>query len=266
MKLFTIANLTLALCVCPIFADELGWLEITSTPKLWTDSLLLSNKSQAVLVLDSPTQSEVRGFIHDSPFKQVATELEIRAQVTEFSKLLLQQPRDEIRLNINFFTSGETISDFKRLAHPYNGSVLSSYRIGKITLKRTIIASQDDDVIFIHLHANQPGALSFRVTLSSSQPIESRIEDRRQMILSGGSLSARVWVIPFESDVATEENSITVLGEGEALIVLNLTAKNCSPQELAATWTRLADRYVPGENPANPARVWERVLENYKKN
>lgn len=142
------------------------------------------------------------------------------------------------------FPPGEApATGFERFFQAHTGQVCSRYRILRTTLTRTVRVQEN--VVFIHLIADQPGALSFRVTLEGA-----RIEDRRQLI----SPVAHVWVLPFESDVATEGRSISVTGEGEALVIWVFGAGG-----RAATLARLGARHDPGHNPPNPAKIWAGV-------
>ncbi len=153
----------------------------------------------------------------------------------------MQPPGAELRID---FPPGEAAATgFERFFRAPTGPVRSRYRILKTTLTRTVLVREN--VVFIHLIADQPGALSLRVMLDGA-----RIEDRRQLI----SPAAHVWVLPFESDVATEGQSISVTGEGEALVIWVF-----GEGEHAATLARLGARHDPGHNPPNPAKIWAGV-------
>ncbi len=132
----------------------------------------------------------------------------------------------------------------------------SSHRLGKTTLTRTILVSETADCIFIHILADQPGAVHFAARFVSEDPIE--IHDRRQIILSGKQIHAHAWVIPFESDVSDDGKTITLSGEGEALILLNL-ATDTKKHSIANTFSRLGDKYDPGHTPPDPHLIWEGV-------
>ena len=156
--------------------------------------------------------------------------------------LRARQP-SEIELRIDFPPGEAAATGFARFLHAGTRSVRSRYKILRTTLTRTVRVQ--DGVVFIHLIADKPGALTFRVTLD-----KARIEDRRQLI----SPAAHVWVLPFESDVAGDGSSISVSGEGEALVLWVF-----GTGERATTLARLGARHDPGHNPPDPAKIWAGV-------
>ena len=159
---------------------------------------------------------------------------------------------------------------FKRTFQPLAGIARSTHQIGSTTITRTVIAAEEEDAVFIHLIADQPGALSFRVTFGISGEGEAKIEDRRRFVRPAvadqpDSLGAEVWVLPFESDVATEDDSIAVRGEGEAMILIAYAAARETTLPLAETLARLGKRYDPGHLPPDPSKIWHGVLANHLK-
>jgi hypothetical protein len=138
----------------------------------------------------------------------------------------------------------------------------SSHRLGKTTLTRTILVSETADCIFLHILADQPGAVHFTARFMSEDPIE--IHDRRQIILTGKQIHAHAWVIPFESDVSDDGKTIALVGEGEALILLNL-APNTKKHPISNTFSRLGEQHDPGHTPPDPHLIWEGVQKTQEK-
>ena len=66
-------------------------------------------------------------------------------------------------------------------------------------------------------------------------------------------------------DVEPDGRSVTVRGEGEALIVWNFSPGKATAAELAGTWARLAARHDPGHTPPDVSKVWHGVLEAHLK-
>ena len=160
------------------------------------------------------------------------------------AQMWLRAPQpSEIELRIDFPPGEAAATGFARFFHAGKRSVRSRYKILRTTLTRTVRVQ--DGVVFIHVIADHPGALTFRVTLDGA-----RIEDRRQLI----SPAAHVWVLPFESDVAGHGSSISVSGEGEALVLWVF-----GTGERTTTLARLGARHDPGHNPPNPAKIWAGV-------
>ena len=135
-----------------------------------------------------------------------------------------------------------------------DGAITSTHRFGKTTVTRTILASAAADCLLIHVVADQPGAVSFNARFVSEHPPE--IRNRREILLSGKGIHAHAWIIPFESDVSDNGKTITLQGEGEALILLNLTA-DPGKRPVSGTLTRLGEKYDPGHPHPNPHLVWE---------
>lgn len=140
-----------------------------------------------------------------------------------------------------------------------DGAITSTYRLGKTTVTRTIIADAAADCILIHVIADQPGAISFRARYDTKHP--TKIANRREILFTGGKIQAHAWVIPFESDVRDDGKGTVFLdGEGEALIILNLTADpETSP--ISETHARLGEKHDPGHTPPSPHMIWEGIQE-----
>ena len=258
----------LAFCLTLASGAEPGWVEISAKPRDWPDSLPLLTERRSAFVLDMPSASFVRGFAVPSPRKPALNEVGIREQV---GGLLEKMPwQEKVELKIDWLMGEEQPVDFTRSFLPENGIVRSSYRLGGAKITRTVIADETESAIFIHLISDKPGALSFRVILSVSGEGEPKIEDRRQLVRAAdasvpGSLGAHVWVLPFESDVAPDGNSIVVRGEGEALVILTFAAGSDATHSLAETLTRLGNRFDPGHSPADPTKIWQGVLAGHLK-
>ena len=255
-KLTLDCSLALGACLECAAANEVAWCKIAAAPSTWSDAAITANPQRATLVLDSPAQTQLRGFLLAAPLARAVTEPEIRGQVAGFSKILPRQ--DEVDLKIDWLSPVSEVAGFTRAISPTDGRIRSVHQVGKTTITRTLFAARDECAIFIHLIADQPGALSFQVTLGGASAADARIEDRRQLILPAGKgrFAAHVWVLPFESDVASEGHSISVRGEGEALIVWNYAVA----KPLAATLADLGSRYDPGHNPPDPAKIWQGIL------
>ena len=193
-----------------------------------------------------------------------APRLSLEIENTTQSTILVAKEKGSespITLRIDWLTGTESPEDFKNLAKK-NGIASSTHLLGKTTVTRTIFASAEDDCIFIHVHADQPGPVHFTARFVSEDPLE--IHDRRQLILSGKNGHAHAWVIPFESDVSDDgKSTITLAGEGEALIILNLT-KDPNKLIISNTLTRLGGKYDPGHSPPSPHLIWEGAIEGQR--
>lgn len=137
------------------------------------------------------------------------------------------------------------------------GAITSTHRLGKTTITRTILASAAADCVLIHVIADQPGAVSFNARFASEGPV--KIQNRREIILSGEKIHAQAWVIPFESDVQDDgKGTISLIGEGEALIILNLT-NDPETSPISDTLARLGKKHDPGHTSPGPHLIWQGV-------
>jgi hypothetical protein len=159
---------------------------------------------------------------------------------------------------IDWLSGNGSPQNFKNL--PVKGNALTStHLLGETTLTRTIIASAETDCILIHIIADKPGAVGFRAHFPGEAA--AKIQDRREIILPGGKTHAHAWIIPFESDVSDDgKATITLSGEGEALIILNLTPGPAA-HPISNTFARLGEKYDPGHSPPDPHLIWEGVRE-----
>jgi hypothetical protein len=163
-----------------------------------------------------------------------------------------------VKFRIDWPSGNDAPRNFKN--HPAKGNALSStHLLGETNLTRTILASAEADCILIHIIADKPGAVGFRAHFPGEAA--AKIRDRREIILPGGKTHAHAWIIPFESDVSDDgKATITLSGEGEALIILNLTADPAA-HPVSSTFIRLGEKYDPGHSPPDPHLIWEGVRE-----
>ena len=167
-----------------------------------------------------------------------------------------------VKFRIDWLSGKETPENFKN--QPEKGeSLTSTHLLGKTTLTRTVLISTESDCIFIHVHADQPGPVHFTARFVSKDPV--KIHDRRQLILTGKETRAHAWIIPYESDITDDgKGTITLAGEGEALLILNLTP-DPTKHPISDTLTRLGEKYDPGHTPASPHLVWEGIEDERAK-
>lgn len=159
-------------------------------------------------------------------------------------------------LRLDWQTKAAKPQDFRN--NPLkNNALVSTHRLGDITITRTILANRENDAILLHVHADQPGVVHFTTRFESKHPVE--IVDRRQLVLSGDGNFAHVWVIPFESDVESHgKSTISLSGEGEALVVFNLTT-DLQKHPIANTWERLGKKHDPAHIPPSPHLIWQGI-------
>jgi len=237
-------------------AEEENWVQIPAIPATWADAAVAAAGKKALLVLDTPASLRLRGSLLPPPLPGLPAPM--KEQTREWLELFPKQK--ETGLTIEWL--GEPAKEFQRSIDPEDRRLKSISEAGDTTITRTILASREDDTVFIHLLAGHPGALSFRVKLDPPGGGKVTIEDRRQLIHTPEEGPAsHVWVFPFESEVTREGDTLTVRGEGEALVVWNFGEK----EAISGTWERLAARHDPGQTPPDPIKIWHGVVEKHLK-
>ncbi|RYD28376.1 MAG: hypothetical protein EOP87_19760, partial [Verrucomicrobiaceae bacterium] len=157
-------------------AEKNNWTEAGGEAADWKFSLPTWNTHRAVLVLDSPATTRLRGILLPAPL--AATPMMAQKRVASLMESF--QPATETGLVIEWL-GGDPVKDFERSWQAESGQVRSVYQVGSTTITRTIFASAADDAVFIHLLADHPGALSFRVGIPEG---DVRREDRGQLVVT----------------------------------------------------------------------------------
>ncbi len=254
MKSHPMICLILASLMASGSAEPIAWREVRAAARDWEAALPISSSTRLTLLLDSPALTRLRGFVTAQPFPGMKTQEETQRKVADFLKAT--PAPSETALEISWLGEAALSESFTQ-AISTNGQQARSIGRGKsTTITREVVAIPNESAVCIHLLADKPGALAFRVAMAGAE-----ITQRRQLIFSKPrSLSAHVWVIPFESEVEPDAHSIRVQGEGEALILWAYDSGNGEGSPISETYSRLAARYAPGPGPADPIRIWQGIL------
>ncbi len=142
-----------------------------------------------------------------------------------------------------------------------DSGLVSTHRLGITTLTRTIHLSEEDGLAFLHVRADQPGAVRFTVRFQTEAEVE--MQGRNGILLKGEGLRAQAYVIPFESDVTDDgKGMISLVGEGEALVILDFQGE---PNAVMSNpFLKLGEKYDAGHVPPSPHIIWEALKERGK--
>ncbi len=169
--------------------------------------------------------------------------------------------------SLDWLAGDAPVSDYKRVLDLEDGTVVTTFKRGGAGFTWTVFASTADDLIVTHLRADKPGALNFKVTLPTEHRAETRVEDRRILILEGTQggkkarpFQARAWVFPMESEVTPGEKEITVRGEGEALILLAVAS---GEEQIKALPEKLGPLGFGAEEHPDLFQVWKGLLDRH---
>ena len=229
--------------------------EITGIPAGWEQALPVAN----ALVLDNPQKTSIRAFPSAPVFPFPANIGEtsgnrnpLENPVSEYLMKYAQSPAIELEIQ---WTNGDRSPElFIRSVDFAKNLTSSTHRIGTTTYIRTTVYSDRDKAFLIHFRADQPGALNLSARITTLG--RATIQNRRQILWQSpdSETKARVWVIPFESEVSHTGDAISIPGEGEALLILNTDGSD--------TLKSLGDRYDPGRQPPNPSLVWHGIVDD----
>ncbi|MFD0893265.1 glycoside hydrolase N-terminal domain-containing protein [Luteolibacter ambystomatis] len=152
----------------------------------------------------------------------------------------------DTRITLEWLDGDQEPRNYRRALDLDTGVATATWKRGGSTITCTELASLADDVFLIHLLADMPGALGFRTGFA--EPGTKPTGNRGELAAS----KSRLWVFPFESEVAPEGNDMVVRGEGEALIVVSTGAGSLA---------KLAAKYDPGAEHPDASKLWHKALE-----
>ena len=147
----------------------------------------------------------------------------------------------------------EPVKGHRRSLDRFTGIVTTSFERNGARITESVFLSNAESLMVVHLQADKPGALNFRVCLLSNA---YRIKDRREL----DSRGLRVWVLPFESDVAPDGEGLVVRGEGEALILLAAGHR----QQLDHRFQALGLKYDGRDEFPDLTKLWSGLLKMQK--
>ena len=187
-----------------------------------------------------------------------------RTTVDAFPGGEIQEPGEALplaTLRIDWLNNEPAPKEFEVEVKDKLKVITTTYRQGTTGITRTFLATPE--MIFLHFVADQPGAISFKATLSSPQAGTAVVRERNELLwisTKEPAMKAYARVIPFESDVETEGNSIILRGEGECMVIFSFTPLDDPGKPISGTWKRLATALDPGEEHPDPVKIWQTIL------
>lgn len=236
--------------------------EIQPAPELLDGPLPAIAGDRSALVTDRPATTRIAGWFRSEPFKWINPTTDPQALAKAISEAVAQNDTTA-SLTLEWLNQSPAPTHFSHTFDPATGFVRSTHNMGTTHLTRTVLASEKEGVVFVHLIADKPGDISFRATLlPPGGKGEVKIADRRELLWTSPDnplTKAHVWVLPFESDVENEGNAVTLRGEGECLLIFALTTAENPAKPLSGTFSRLGERHDPGHLPPDPTKIWQAV-------
>jgi hypothetical protein len=233
-----------------------------------------SNGTLIAYVHGSPQSEEIRlealSFALDGSqtLDELRTEVLAGAESGEKANPEIRAPREHIgSLWIDFLDGDLATTRYRRSLNLGEGTANAYWRRDGASFTMTTMVSDVDDVIIVHLLANMPGALGFRVRLTgpkgnSDSPVGMPTGNRGELRLVGPDFTTHAWAVPFESEVAPVKEGMAIRGEGEAMIVIS-TSKD--PTKAAAAFTALAAKYDGRDEHPDFGKLWHSAFEAHQK-
>ena len=213
--------------------------------------LPLAEAGRAAWVEDTPAATTVRGHpVQGTGLPPKGKEPGVPADTAPLATL-----------RIDWLNQNPAPEDFEVAVTKERRIITSTHRLGQTGITRTILAAPD--AFFLHFVADQPGAISFKASLSSSRAGKTTVHDRNELLWTAATdapVKAFARVIPFESDVEVEGNSILLKGEGECLVIFSFTPFDTAEKPLSGTWQRLAATLDPGTEHPDPVKIWQTIF------
>ncbi len=193
------------------------------------------------------------------------TEAEALAKTSLLAKPLRQPPYEPLGdVEITFdIVPGSPISEYRRELDVKTGIASVEYRAGSVKYRREVFASYPDQVIIVHLTADKPGSLNFRVRLTREADATTRV-DGSFLILTGQALphspdfaeegphgvrfSGMAQVMPDGGSISAETGAVAVKGATAAniAILMNTDRRTGNPDLLdRLKLMDLPDNYGP---------------------
>lgn len=127
------------------------------------------------------------------------------------------------------FDHRETVEGYRRELNLDEGAVRVRYRAGGTGYERTVFSSAPHQVLVVHLQADRPGGLSFRVWFRCPHTnSQARVQGVNRLILQGRvrnfDQANKIEIrnpMRFEAVLEARARGGTVRGEGDALVVEN---------------------------------------------
>lgn len=143
---------------------------------------------------------------------------------------------------------------YRRSLDRSTGIATISFERNGSRITESVFLSKAESLLVIHLLADKPGALNFRISLLRNA---CRIKDRRELDSKG----ARVWVLPCESDVEADGGGLMVRGEGEALILMAAGGS----EDLDRRFRALAIKHDGLNSFPDPSRIWSGLRQSQER-
>ena len=253
MKKLLITSVAVALSACCTFAQSTLRLWYDKPATHWLEALPIGNSHLGGMVYGGADTEQIQlneeTFWSGSPYQNNSQEA--KSHLAEVRKLIFEGREKEAHALLDkYFVKGphgmrflpmgnlmakfwnrQTAKDFQRSLSLDSAVSTVTYRVGEVRYRRTTIASQADNVIAMHIEADQAKALNFSLSYESELPAVSQVRDHvlttvvdgvaQEGVAAGLKAECRVWV---ETDGRLTDGAQTVTVEGATKATVYVTA------------------------------------------
>lgn len=194
-----------------------------------------------------------------------AEELASKHFMSDPLRLKAYQPFGDLILN---FDHNKPPLNYKRKLDLKNAVAEVSYNVNGVHFKREVIASYPDQLIAVHLTANQEGALNFSFGLDSKHQLKSVQTDSDRQVLSvkvlGGEMEGKAMLlVKTDGEIDPAYDVIAVKNASSATLYLAAHTNFVNFQDVSRPASRYIDRSFRKFNDLSYQEVKEKHLQDY---
>jgi len=178
-------------------------------------------------------------------------------------------------LNLNFQNS-DSYTDYYRDLDLEKAIATTTYKVGDVTYKREVFASQPDQVIVVRLTASKPGQLSFTASFDSQLQKSSTALDAHTLEMTGLSathegvigqvkFATRAKIINRGGSTSVESNKISVSKANEVVILISIATNFVDYKTLTANEVEKCTNYLSSAEKKPYSKIVKDHLTSFQK-
>jgi alpha-L-fucosidase 2 len=293
-KLFIFSMLALFVCTVS-HAQQGGSLKLwyTKPATVWNEALPIGNGRLGAMVYGDPAKEkiqlnegtfwsgaptnndnpdalaalpEVRKLIFDGKYAEAEKLANDKIKAKQFQGAVYQVIGN-LQLTFTGFTG---YSDYYRELDLERAVFTSTFKVGGVTYKREVFASQPDQVIVMRLSASQNGKLSFSASMDGPLQKTLKVVDNNMLELTGLSgtnegvtgkvkFNARTKIINQGGSIKASTQKIEVANADEVLILISVATNFVDYQNLTANEVEKCNAFLD----ASESKNYDELLGNH---
>lgn len=172
------------------------------------------------------------------------------------------------------FPGHKDTSDFYRDLNLEDATTTTRYQVGDVTYTRTTFASFTDNVIIIHVKANKPHSLNFKVAYNCPLKYEAHSQNEKLTITCQGkeqeglkaALRAECQIeVKTNGTVNSTNNQLQINEASEATVYISAATNYVNYQDVSANESERADSYLKKALETPYKQALKNHISSYKK-